>query len=98
VKNPDYADTLYISELIAPGTVNTMPEKTLQAFADHGDAGRALDTDLDEAERVLAGAARAGVDLAAVTAELEREGVESFRDSYEQLLSCIESRLAGLPA
>jgi transaldolase len=97
-KDPAYSDVLYVERLIAPGVINTMPEKTLQAFADHGDAGRALDTDLDEAERVLAGAARAGVDLAAVTAELEREGVESFRDSYEQLLSCIESRLAGLPA
>lgn len=97
-KDPAYSDVLYVERLVAPGAINTMPEKTLRAFADHGDVGRALDTDLSEAERVLAQAADAGLDLAAATAELEREGVRLFCDSYEELLRCIESRLATIPA
>jgi transaldolase len=97
-KDPAYSDVLYVERLIAPGVINTMPEKTLHAFADHGDVGRALDADLSEAARVVAQAAEAGVDLAPVTAQLEREGVESFCDSYAELLRCIESRLAALPA
>lgn len=97
-KDPAYSDVLYVERLIAPGVINTMPEKTLRAFADHGDVRRALDANPAEAERVLAKAAEAGLDLAAVTAELEREGVESFRDAYDELLRCIESRLAAMPA
>jgi transaldolase len=93
-KDPAYSDVLYVERLIAPGVINTMPEKTLQAFADHGDVARALDADSSEAEKLLARAAEAGIDLAAVTAELEREGVESFCDSYHALLRCIESKLA----
>ena len=97
-KDPAYPDVLYVERLIAPGVINTMPEKTLHAFADHGDVGRALDADLSEAERVVVRAADAGLNLPAVTAELEREGVESFWDSYKELLRCIESRLAANPA
>lgn len=96
-KDPIYSDVLYVERLIAPGVINTMPEKTLRAFADHGDVDTALDADPAEAERALAQAAGAGLDLAAITAELEREGVESFCDSYDELLRCIESRLAALP-
>jgi transaldolase len=73
-----------------------MPEQTLRAFADHGDVARALDTDLTEPERILAAAAEAGLDLAAVTGALEREGVESFCASYHELLDCIESKLGTL--
>ncbi len=73
-----------------------MPEQTLRAFADHGDVGRALDSDLREVERVLREVAEAGIDLRAVTAELEREGVASFLDSYRELLECIEAKLARL--
>ena len=97
-KDPAYSDVLYVERLIAPGVINTMPEKTLRAFADHGDLGRALDTDLTEAERVLAQAAEAGLDVAELTAELEREGVQSFCDSYNQLLGCIESKLTAVAA
>ncbi len=92
-KNPDYSDTRYAADLIGPGIVNTMPEQTLRAFADHGEVARTLDADPDAAERTLAQARDAGVDLAAVTAELEREGVRSFCDSYRQLLDCIEGKL-----
>jgi transaldolase len=95
-KNPAYSDVLYVERLIAPGVINTMPEATLHAFADHGNVERALDTDLGETERILAAADDAGLDLDAITAELEREGVKSFCGSYEELLRCIESKLAAV--
>ena len=75
-----------------------MPEQTLRAFADHGEVARTLDLDAAAAEETLAAAADAGIDLAAVTAELEREGVRSFCDSYHELLDCIEGKLGVLAA
>ncbi len=95
-KDPRYSDVLYVERLIAPGVINTMPEQTLRAFADHGNAERALDANLTEAQRVLASAGESGLDLGAITAGLERKGVESFCDSYRELLDCIESKLASL--
>ena len=95
-KDPSYSDVLYVERLSAPGVVNTMPEQTLRAFADHGNVDRVLDTDPSEAERVLAATAEAGVDLDAITATLERDGVRSFCSSYNQLLDCIGSKLPGL--
>jgi transaldolase len=92
-KNPAYSDVLYVSELIGPEVVNTMPEQTLRAFADHGEVVRTIDSDPSAAERTLAEASALGIDLTSVTTELEREGVRSFCDSYRQLLSCIESKL-----
>ena len=97
-KNPDYSDTLYVAELIGPDVVNTMPDHTLRAFADHGQAGRTLDTDPEAAERTLVEAATVGIDLSAVTAELERDGVRSFCDSYQQLLDCIDGKLRVVAA
>jgi transaldolase len=94
-KNPAYSDVRYVSELIGPDVINTMPGHTLRAFADHGTVARTLDADPDGAERMLAAATAAGLDLAAITAELEREGVRSFCDSYHQLLGCIERKLAA---
>ena len=73
-----------------------MPEPTLRAFADHGNVDRALDVDAGAAGEILRLATDSGVDLAAVTAQLEREGVSSFCDSYRELLDCIESKLAEL--
>ena len=93
-KNPDYSDVLYVSELIGPDVVNTMPDQTLRAFADHGRVEATLQADPEAAEQTLADAAKAGIDLVGVTAELEREGVQAFCDSYRQLLACIESQLA----
>jgi transaldolase len=92
-KDPSYSDVLYVEELIAPEVINTVPEATLRAFADHGDVGRALTVDAGAAEETLRLAARAGIDLDVVTAQLEREGVRSFCDSYHQLLTCIETKL-----
>ncbi len=97
-KDPAYSDVLYVERLIAPGVVNTMPEQTLRAFADHGNVGRALDTDPTEVELVLGQAADAELNLGRLTAELEREGVRSFCDSYNELLSCIDSKLPAVSA
>jgi transaldolase len=95
-KDPTYPDVLYVERLIAPGVVNTMPEKTLHAFAEHGNVERALDTDLRETERILHEAERAGLDLGHITNALEREGVDSFCDSYQALLTCIETKRGAL--
>jgi transaldolase len=97
-KNADYSDVLYISELIGPEVVNTMPEATLRAFADHGTVSRTLDADPAAAQHTLSESATAGVDLVAITAELEREGVSAFCDSYRQLLACITSKLGAVGA
>jgi transaldolase len=92
-KDPGYSDVLYVERLIAPDVINTMPEATLRAFADHGDATCAFDPSSTAAEGTLRCAAAAGIDLAAVTTELEHEGVRSFCDSYRDLLACIEAKL-----
>jgi transaldolase len=97
-KNPNYSDVLYVSELIGPDVVNTMPEATLHAFADHGIVSRTLDADPAEAHRTLSTAATAGVDLTAITTELEREGVNAFCDSFDQLLACLASKLSVVGA
>jgi transaldolase len=95
-KNPDYSDTRYVDELIGPEVINTMPDQTLRAFADHGRVSRTLDADPAGAERVLTDARHANVELPAITDKLEREGVESFCDSYHQLLDCIASKVGAL--
>jgi transaldolase len=95
-KNPDYSDTRYVEELIGPEVINTMPSQTLRAFAEHGRVARTLDAEPAAAEQVLGDLQRAGVDLPAITAELEREGVASFCDSYRELLGCIGSKLGLL--
>jgi transaldolase len=97
-KNPDYADTLYVTELIGPEVINTMPEPTLRAFADHGVVARTLDADPREAEEILAGAGAAGVDLAAITAQLERQGLQSFCDAYREVLDRIGGMVGALAA
>jgi len=90
-KNPAYSDVLYVEQLIATDVINTMPEATLRAFAEHGTVGDALSADATEAEGLLRDARDAGIDLDAITAELERAGVRSFCDSYRELLVSIET-------
>jgi transaldolase len=96
-KDAAYSDVLYVEELVVPDAINTMPEVTLRAVADHGDAERSFDWGPAAAERTLRRAQAAGVDLNAITAQLEREGVESFCRSYEELLDCIEGTLDRVP-
>ena len=93
VKNPDYPDTLYVSELVAPGTVNTMPEKTLEAFADHGSIGTPVQKTYDEAAATMKAIADAGVDLDDVFRVLEDEGVQKFVDSWDELTESVRSEL-----
>ena len=82
-KDPAYSDVLYVEQLIAPDVINTMPEATLRAFADHGDATRGFGASTGARRRSAAPRTRA-IDLAAITAELEREGVRAFCDSYQR--------------
>ena len=95
VKNPDYSDTLYVTDLVVDGTVNTMPEKTLAAFADHGEVegdqvtGRAAD-----AQSVFDQLGSVGIDFDDVLAALEREGVEKFVGSWHELVATVEGQMA----
>src|SRR5256714_11299085 len=97
-KNPAYRDVMYVEELIGPETVNTMPLETVRAFQDHGVVERTLDRDVDDALELFRRIAAAGVDYDDVTATLEREGVEKFAASFEELLAGIEARRAALSA
>jgi transaldolase len=96
-KDPAYSDVLYVEGLIARDAINTMPEATLRAYACRGEVRSPLSADASGAERLLAEAADAGVDLDAVTAALEREGVEAFSASYAELLETIDRGVAELP-
>ena len=93
VKNPAYPDTLYISELIAPDVVNTMPEKTMRAYADHGSPGTPVQKSYDDAVAVMKAVADAGVDLDDVFQVLEDEGVQKFTVSWNELTESIRTEL-----
>jgi transaldolase len=84
-KNPAYSDILYVQELIAPDTVNTMPPQTIDAFRDHGVVRRTIDDGYDDYERALREIAEAGIDLEDVTDKLQRDGVKLFSDSFTQI-------------
>ncbi len=91
-KDPAVADTYYVAALAAPGTINTIPEKTLLAFADHGQVGTILPTDGGFAEAVLAEAQREGIDDRELAAQLQREGVEAFTQSWQGLMARIHEK------
>jgi transaldolase/glucose-6-phosphate isomerase len=91
-KNPAYPDTLYVDNLIAPHTVNTMPPKTLKAFKDHGTISTMLEDTLDECDEVMDKLAEAGVNMESVTYELQVEGVEKFAKSFHHLMDAIEGK------
>jgi transaldolase len=91
-KDPDASDTLYIGAFASPFTVNTMPDKTLEAFADHGELGDLMDPSGGNSEQVLKEFEGAGIDLEALAARLQKEGKESFNKSWEELLKTISSK------
>ena len=95
-KDPKASDILYVKGLAAPNTVNTMPEGTLKAFADHGEVGQALSPDGGDCEAVIAAHAKAGIDVDALAAQLQDEGAKAFVKSWNQLLGVIESKSAAL--
>ena len=93
-KDPAYSDVYYVEALIGDQTIDTMPLDTLAAYRDHGRPEARLEQGVDEARAVLAGLASSGIDLDAITARLEREGVQKFLDSYDRLLATIGRRAA----
>ena len=96
VKNPDYSDTLYVTELVAPHTVNTMPEKTIDAVADHGEiTGDTVSGTGSAAQEVFDKLAAVGIDLDDVFVVLEKEGVEKFVDSWSELLDETQNQLSS---
>ena len=98
VKNPDYSDTLYVTELVVADTVNTMPEKTLLAFADHGElveGGDAVTGTGAAAQEVFDALTAVGIDLTDVFLTLENEGVDKFEKSWAELLESVKGQLDG---
>jgi transaldolase len=93
-KDPTASDILYVKALAAPFTINTMPEGTLRAFDDHGEAGEILAQGGGDCERVLASFTKAGVDIDALAFQLQNEGAASFVKSWKDLLACIDSKSA----
>ena len=91
-KDPAAPDIMYIQALAAPDTINTIPEKTLRAFADHGQVKAVMPRDGGNAEQVLAEFSRLGVDDAALAAELQREGATAFDQSWNDLMECIATK------
>jgi transaldolase len=97
-KDPEASDVLYIEALAAPFTINTMPDKTLLAFADHGEVAEPLPADGGDASEVLAAFEQAGIDVDALSRRLQTEGAETFVKSWQELLATIESESERLAA
>jgi transaldolase len=97
-KNPAYPDLLYVDSLIGPDTVNTMPDTTADAFADHGTVARTIDEGVDEAKATLDRIEALGIDLSDVSATLEAEGVASFSNSFDEQLQSLQDKANGLGA
>ena len=95
-KDPQASDVLYVGALAAPNTVNTMPEETLLAFAEHGAVDRPMSRDGGDAEQVLVAITRAGVDIGALARQLQDEGARGFVDSWNDLLGAIEAKSKAL--
>ncbi|MEK7847524.1 MAG: transaldolase family protein, partial [Chloroflexota bacterium] len=100
-KDPAYSDIKYVAELIGRDTINTIPPQTITAFKDHGVARPTLETGLEEARRVVDRLAALGIDLDVVCQQVQDEGVKAFADSFDALISTLESKrkslLAGRP-
>jgi transaldolase len=95
-KDPKAPDVLYVEGLVAPLTINTMPENTLKAFAEHGKVGEAIRADGGDSETVLAQFTQAGVDLAALAAKLQQDGAAAFVSSWDSLMGVISSKATAL--
>ncbi len=95
-KDAEASDILYIKALAAPFTVNTMPEGTLKALAEHSELGALLPADGGDCEEVLAQFAKAGIDVDALAAQLQDEGAKSFVQSWHELMAVIASKSAAL--
>lgn len=95
-KDPQASDILYVKALAAPFTVDTMPEGTLKAFADHGEVGDILPADGGDCEAVLASFAKAGTDVGVLADQLQDEGAASFVKSWNDLMSCVEAKGAAI--
>jgi len=91
-KNPAYPDTLYVDSLIGPNTVNTLPDATLAAFADHGQVVRSIDANTADAHRDWAAIKKLGIDVEQVATTLERDGVASFIKSFDELLDALRDK------
>ncbi|KAI4343457.1 hypothetical protein L6164_010802 [Bauhinia variegata] len=96
VKNPAYPDTLYVAPLIGPDTVSTMPDQALQAFIDHGTVSRTIDSNASEAEGVYNAIEKLGIDWGFVGSQLEIEGVDSFKKSFDSLLDTLQEKANSL--
>ncbi|KAI3812383.1 hypothetical protein L1987_17090 [Smallanthus sonchifolius] len=92
VKNPAYPDTLYVAPLVGPDTVSTMPDQALQAFIDHGTVGRTIDANVSEAEGIYSALEKLGIDWSHVGSQLELEGVDSFKKSFDSLLDSLQEK------
>jgi transaldolase len=97
-KDPNASDVLYIPALAAPNTINTMPEKTLLAFGDHGKLSGTMPRDGGDSESVLANFSKAGIDLDKLAADLQSQGAKSFDESWQKLLGAIEAKGKSLQA
>jgi transaldolase len=97
-KDPSAPDTLYVTALVAPDTINTIPEKTLQAFADHGQLAGVMPVDGGDADAMLAKIGKAGVDVDALALKLQKDGAEAFVKSWQQLLQRIADKASALDA
>jgi transaldolase len=95
-KDPKASDILYVKGLAAPNTVNTMPEATLKAFADHGELDAVMPADGGDCEAVLSQFAKAGIDVNALAAQLQDEGAKAFVKSWNELMDVIASKSAAL--
>ncbi|KAL7135236.1 hypothetical protein ABFS83_11G079900 [Erythranthe nasuta] len=92
VKNPAYPDTLYVAPLIGPDTVSTMPDQALLAFLDHGSVARTIDSNVSEAEGIYSTLEKLGIDWGYVGSQLELEGVDSFKKSFDSLLDSLQEK------
>lgn len=97
-KNPAYPDTIYVDNLVAAHTVNTMPPQTIEATLDHGRIGKLLGTTISQSRSVMGGLSGLGIDIESVTDELSRDGVQLFADSFHSLLKALSSKQTAVQA